>query len=98
MQNIDPEQIFDYMNNIVNYEKAKKLTSITIARCIYHITLEIKEHSLNFNCHCFKCRVCRILLAILVERKQGKLLLLINTSNYNVISEETLYDNVIICQ
>ena len=61
--------IFDYMNNIVNYEKAKKLASITIARCLCRTTLEIKEHSLNFNCHCCKCRVPKILLAILVERK-----------------------------
>ena len=96
MQNIHPEQIFDYMINIVNYEKAKKLTSITITHCICRTMLEIKEYSLNFNCHCFKCRVPKILLAILVERKREKFFLLINTSNYNDISEETLYNNVII--
>ena len=57
MHNIYPEQIYDYFNNVASYEKANKLASVTIARCICHIMLEIKDYNENFNCHCFKCRV-----------------------------------------
>ena len=82
MQNIYPEQVFDYFNHVVSLEKAKKLTSITIARCISHVTKEIQEHNENFHCHCFKCRICRVLLFILVERKNEKLLLLVNLNKF----------------
>ena len=45
MQNIYREQVFDYFNHIVSHKKAKALTSVTIARCICHVTLEIKDHN-----------------------------------------------------
>ena len=86
MHNIYPEQIYDYFTHVVSYEKAKKLTSVTIIRCICHITLEMKGHNENFNCHYFKCYVCRIIQSILVERRQDKLLLLVNMNNYKTIS------------
>ena len=44
LQNIYPEQIFDYSNNIVSQEKPKNITSVTIARCICHVLLETKGH------------------------------------------------------
>ena len=81
------------MNHVVSFDKATKLTSVTIARCVCHITLQITNHSPNYSGHCFKCCVYRILIAILFPRSREKLLLLVNTNNYQVISEETLYDN-----
>ena len=95
MQNIYPEQVFDYFNHVVSLEKAKKIISITIARCISHVTKEIQGHNETFHCHYFKCRICRVLLFVLVERKNKKLHLLVNMNNYNIISEEKLYDNII---
>ena len=55
---------------------------------------EIEDHMNFFNCHCLKCCICRILLSVLVERKRHKLLPLINTSNYNIISEDIINNNV----
>ena len=97
MQNIHPEKVFDYFNHIVSYEKVKKWTSTTIAGCICYVTLRIQGHSENVICHCYKCRICRILLLVLVERGTKKLLLLVKKDNYNVISDDRLYNNIILC-
>ena len=96
MQNIHPEEIYDYMNNIVSFDKAKKLNNICIAHCSCHITTEIDDHNPNSSCHCFKCRVCRVLLCVLTERKQEKLFLLVNKNNYKYISDFTLCNNILI--
>ena len=39
MENINSKCILGYMNNIESFDKATKMTSVTIARCICHITL-----------------------------------------------------------
>ena len=96
MKNITLSEIYSYMNNVVDQKKVETLTLITIERCICLLVGEISLHNESFNCRCFKCRVWRVLLSVLVQRKIYKLLLLIHVSNYNSISEETIYDNVII--
>ena len=93
MQNINPEQILDYVNHVVSFDRATKLTFVTIAKCICHTTLQITNHSSNYSFHCLKCRVYSILITVLFQRGRKKLLLLVNTSNYQTVSEETLYDN-----
>ena len=81
------------MNNFVDFEKANKLDSITTVHCICFLVTEIEGHNSYFHCHCFKCRICCVLLNVLVRRKNDKLLFLINISNYNDISEDTIYEN-----
>ena len=94
MQNIHPEQIYDYMNNIVSFGKAKKLNNICITHCICHIITEIDGHNQNFSCHCFKYCACRVMLCILMEPKREKLFLLVNKNNYKYISNDILYNNI----
>lgn len=94
MEKIAPTEIYNSMNNFVDFEKEKDLDSITITCCICILVTEIKGYNNSFNCHCFKCRICRISLSVLVERKRHILLLLINTSNYNIISEDIISNNV----
>ena len=84
------------MNHIACFNKASKLNSICSARCICYITTQIERHNENFSYYCFKCRVCKVLLCILTSRKCKKLLLLTNKNNYDVISNDTLYINIII--
>ena len=74
--------------------KAKKLNNICIALCIYHITTEIDDQNQNFSCHCFTCRVYRVLLCVLTKRKREKLFLLVNKNNYKYLSDGTLYNNI----
>ena len=96
MQKIFSDKIFDYMNHIVCFKKASKLNSICIAHCLCYITTKIEGQNESFSCYCFKCRVCRVLLCILISRKLEKLLLLINKNNYDVINDDTFYSNIII--
>ena len=48
MNNICPEQVFDCFANVADYQKAKKLSSISIDRCICHLTLPTEGHSKIF--------------------------------------------------
>ena len=96
MQSIFPDRIFNYMNHIVCFNKASKLNSICIARCICYIATQIEGYNENFSCYYFKCCVCRVPLCILTSRKCEKLLLLTSRNNYDVISDDKLYSNIII--
>lgn len=42
MESIVPTEIYNYMNNFVDFEKTKKLDSITIARCICFCQQKLK--------------------------------------------------------
>ena len=92
MQKVKPDKILDYFNNLVSYEKAKQLKSVSVARSICYLTIQIESH--NFFCHCFSCRIYRVLLSVLCERYDQKLLLIVNKNNYNTISDETIYENI----
>ena len=48
MNNICPGQVFDYFDNVVDHEKAKKLSSVLIASCICHLTLQSEGRNKNF--------------------------------------------------
>ena len=86
--------VYDYMNDIVSFGKAKKLNNICITHCICHIITEIDGHNQNFSCHCFKYCACRVMLCILMEPKREKLFLLVNKNNYKYISNDILYNNI----
>ena len=92
MYNINSEHFY-YFNNTVSYEKVKKLTSVTIEKCICYITVEIVGHNKNYDCRCFKCQICKTLIFFLVERKRIKLLLFVDNSNYKTISDEELFNS-----
>ena len=93
MYNINPEQLFHYFNNTLSYEKAKKLTSVTIVKCIFYITVEIVGHNKNFDCHCLKYKICKTLISVLVKRKRIKLLLFVDNSNNKTTSDEELFNS-----
>ena len=69
MQNIHPQQVFHYFDNNISLEKVKKSTSVSLARCICHVTKETAGHDENCKCYCFICRIFWALLLALIERK-----------------------------
>ena len=54
MEKIALPKICSYMNNVVDQKKVKKLTSVTIARCICFLVGEISSHNVPFKCNCFE--------------------------------------------
>ena len=91
---VHPRKIFDYFNNIVDQDKAKKLHSFSIARSICHIAVQISSHRISYMCFCFSCRIFRLLLAVLLSRAHGKLLLIIRKSNYANIMDDYVYRKI----
>ena len=84
---INLSKILDYFNNVVDPDKAKKLHSLCLARSVCHLSFPINGHSLTYNCHCFVCKIFRILLQVLFSRGHQKLLLVITRNNYMSISD-----------
>ena len=71
---INSTNILGYFNNIVYPAKTKQLHSFSIARSICHLSVQIDGHNLTYDCDCFSCRICRILLTTLLSRRHQKLL------------------------
>ena len=94
-ENIDPRHVFDYFNYSINETMIEKFSSITIAKCICYITTKVVGHSKNYNCRCFQCQVCKLLVNTLVKRKRKrmKLLLVVNNKNFETMSFEELMDS-----
>ena len=78
---IKPTKIVDYSNSIGDSTKAKQLHSFYLARPFCHLAVLIDCHNLIYHCHCFFCRICRILLTSLFSRGYQKLLLIIRKKN-----------------
>ena len=88
---IYPTKILDYFNNEVSPDKTKQLHSLCLARSVCHLFFQIYYgHNFTYNCHCFVCRIFRILLQALFSRGHQKLLLIITRNNYMSISDNYL--------
>ena len=65
---VQPFDIFDYFENVVNYTKAQNLDVFSIAVILQYHSEMFNEHSKNYCCHCFKCRIYRLLAQTLVYK------------------------------
>ena len=48
MQKVKPDKILDYFNNLVSYEKAKQLESVSVARSICYLPIQIESYNVHF--------------------------------------------------
>ena len=71
---INSTKVLEYFNNIVYPAKTKKLHLFSIAESVCHSADQIDGHNLTYECHCFSCMICRILLTTLFSRGHQKLL------------------------
>ena len=91
--NIEPIKVFDYFNNMVDPSRARQLDFFSIARSICYLAVQIDGHSLHYHCHCFSCRICRILLTMLLFRNHRKLLQIVKKTNYLYITDDFIMLN-----
>lgn len=91
---IDPTKILEYFDNVVDPIKANQLYSFYIARSICHVGVQIDGHNLNYHCHCFMCRICQILLTMLLSKKHQRLLEIVKISNYLYVTDEMIISNI----
>ena len=78
----DLTKILEYFDNVVDPVKAQQLHSFCISKSICHIAVQIEGHSLTCHCHCFLCRISRILLTTLLSRELQGLLQVVKKTNY----------------
>ena len=91
---VHPENIFLYFDNHLSYPKAKNLHSFCIIRSIRYIVSLIRGHNSSYKCHCFKCRVCRLLISTIFSRGHKKLLLIVTSRNYIFVTDKNIYDSL----
>ena len=72
---VDPREVLTYFNNIVYPWTVKQLHSVSIAKSIFHLAVQINGHNSSYHYHCFSCRICRVLLSTLFARGHQKILL-----------------------
>lgn len=70
---IVPAKVLDYLNKMVDPFRVRQLHSSSIARSMCHLAAKIDGHNLQPHCHCFSCRICRILFTTLLSRNHKKL-------------------------
>ena len=76
MENIKfAQNIYLYMNNIVDENKAQKLDSISVARCFCFMLTETNIHDKTFaplHDFSFGCQIKDLLQEILIERNEQR--------------------------
>ena len=64
---VQPTKSFDYFDNVVAEDKVKMLHPFSIARAVCYIDDQIDNHSENYQCHCFSCRIFKLFLTELLS-------------------------------
>ena len=64
---VQPCDIFDYFENVVNPTKAQNLHVFSITVTLQYHSEMFKEHSKNHCCYGFKCRIYRLLTRTLLH-------------------------------
>ena len=96
MYKVKPEEIVSYFNNFIDYPKVKQLHSLSAARGVCYLAIQIRQQNLHFHCHCFLCFLCHIMLSVLFERGHQKSLNIVNNTIYNYIADKEVYQNIIV--
>ena len=91
-----PTKVFHYFNNIVDQDKVKQLHSFCIAGSICHVVALVIDHCNDYQCFCFKCRIYRLLIKVLFSIGHGRLLYIVEKSNYLTITNDCIYMQIFI--
>lgn len=91
--------IYEYMNNVVDERKARKLDSISLLRCFCFMLTETASHEKIFavsKCFCFCSQIKNLIKDILIERNEQRLLLVLNVSNFNFLSDNDVFNKLLL--
>ena len=65
---VNPEDIFDYFENIVCLVRANNLHTYSIGLALRYSSKIFDEHSKEYRCCCFKCRIHQLLAETRISR------------------------------
>ena len=88
--NIHATNISLYFDDHLMLFKSKKFM-FCMARCIRYISSKTRRQNSEYKCHCFKCRVYRMLLFVLFSRRHLRLMSIVTANNY-IVSEKYIRD------
>ena len=91
---IHPTKTFEYFDNVVDPVKTQQLYSFCIARSAHRVVPLIHGHSDNYDCYCFSCLICRLLIQTLLSRRHENLLQIVKKDNYLIVTDEYIYNNL----
>ena len=73
------------LKNVVNSAKAKNLHLFSIALALQCNSEMFKEHSKDYYCYCFKCRIYRLLTRTLLHKGYKNILYISGNCNAVVL-------------
>ena len=79
---LNPRFLFVYFENGLSYERAKKLSSRTLVRCIRFLCSQTYIHNSEKVCYCYKGRLARLLIDLLHNRGHLPLICVMANNNY----------------
>ena len=82
---LQPYDNFDCFESIINPMKAENLLVFSIAVALQHNSEMFKEHSKDYFCYCFKCRIYRLLTQTLLHKGYNNILYISGNCNAIVL-------------
>lgn len=80
---VHSDDVFNYFENIVCPSEGKQFTSVFHCSCFMLYSSFFEEHSRNYKCFCFKCRIHKLLIETLISKGYRNIIYI--SGNYNVI-------------
>ena len=91
MEIIPSLKILEYFYNAIDQSKAEKLHYFCAARAVCFLYEDVKGHGKHFCCYCFKCRICRLLMYVMLCRKHHHYLKIITNDTPVVVKNNNLF-------
>ena len=81
----------NYFDSVLDYQKAAKLYSPCLVRCVCFLISKTSKHHPDVTCICFKCKLARMFITILCCRRHLALLSIMSKNNC-LISDRYICD------
>ena len=65
---VNPEKILDYFENVVCTVRANNLHTYSVGLALRYSSRIFVEHSKEYRCRCFKCRIHQLLAKTIISR------------------------------
>ena len=91
------KDIYSYMSNIIDENKARELGSVSVARFYCFLLTEAVFHE-NVGqppCFCFRCHLKNLVREILVERDKQRMLLVVTINNFYDFSNNQVFSKLL---
>ena len=78
---VNPEDIFDYFENVVCPVRANNLHMYSISLVLKYSSKIFDKHSKEYHCRCFKCRIHQLMTETMISRSYRNIIYIFGQCN-----------------